>query len=278
MFVNVAFLCFGTLILIFTLGKMEQTNTTRIISVANQKGGVGKTTTAVNLASCLAMAGKQVLLVDIDPQANTTSFVGIDKEKVKASTYEVLSSQVNINQAITETQIQGLSIIPSHLRLVGAEVELLNIEGREYLLRKAFNEVEANYKYIIIDCPPSLNMLTINALVASNSVLIPMQCEYFALEGLGLLMNTISIVREKLNPELAIEGVLLTMFDSRLNLSRQVAEEIRKFFADKVYQTVINRNVRLSEAPSFGKPIVLYDMLSTGAENYIRLAKEVLAS
>jgi chromosome partitioning protein len=262
----------------FTPEKMEQTTTTRIISIANQKGGVGKTTTALNLASCLALAGKQVLLVDIDPQANTTSFVGIDKEKVKASTYEVLSSQVNINQAIMETQIPGLSIIPSHLRLVGAEVELLNVEEREYLLRKAFNEVEANYKYIIIDCPPSLNMLTINALVASNSVLIPMQCEYFALEGLGLLMNTISIVREKLNPELAIEGVLLTMFDSRLNLSRQVAEEIRKFFADKVYQTVINRNVRLSEAPSFGKPIVLYDMLSTGAENYIRLAKEVLAS
>lgn len=257
---------------------MEQATATRIISIANQKGGVGKTTTAVNLASCLAMTGKRILLVDIDPQANTTSFVGIDKEQVKISTYEVLSSQANINQAITETQIKGLSLIPSHLRLVGAEVELLNIEGREFLLRKAFAEIETRYNYILIDCPPSLNMLTINALVASHSVLIPMQCEYFALEGLGLLMNTISIVREKLNPDLGIEGVLLTMFDTRLNLSRQVADEIRKFFADKVYQTVINRNVRLSEAPSFGKPIVLYDMLSTGAENYIRLAKEVLAS
>jgi chromosome partitioning protein len=257
---------------------MEQTTSTKIIAVANQKGGVGKTTTAVNLASCLAMAGKRVLLVDMDPQANTTSFMGVYKDDIKWSTYELLSSQVNINQVIIETQIRGLSLIPSHLRLVGAEVELLNVESREFLLRKAFSEVEAAFEYIFIDCPPSLNMLTVNALVASRSVLIPMQCEYFALEGLGLLMNTISIVREKLNPNLAIEGVLLTMFDTRLNLSRQVAEEIRKFFADKVYQTVISRNVRLSEAPSFGKPIILYDMLSTGAENYIRLAKEVLAS
>jgi len=257
---------------------MKQQMATKIISIANQKGGVGKTTTAVNLSSCLAMAGKRILLIDIDPQANSTSFMGINKEDVQVSTYELLSAQVNINQAIIETKIKGLSLIPSHVRLVGAEVELLNVESREFLLRNALKEVQTSFEYIFIDCPPSLNMLTVNALVASHSVLIPMQCEYFALEGLGLLMNTISIVRERLNPGLVIEGVLLTMFDSRLNLSRQVAEEIRKFFADKVYQTVINRNVRLSEAPSFGKPIILYDMLSTGAENYIRLAKEVLAS
>lgn len=257
---------------------MEQGGKTRIISVANQKGGVGKTTTAVNLASCLAMTGKQVLLVDIDPQANTTSFVGISREEVAVSMYEVLSRQVKVSQAIIDTQVENLRLIPSHLRLVGAEVELVNVDQRESLLRNAFEEVRDRYEYVFIDCPPALNLLTINALATSTSVLIPLQCEYFALEGLGLLMNTISVVQESLNPSLVIEGILLTMYDSRLNLSRQVESDVRKFFAGKVYQTVINRNVRLSEAPSFGKPIVLYDMLSSGAENYIRLAKEVLAS
>jgi len=258
--------------------KMDQSAGTKTISIANQKGGVGKTTTAVNLASCLAMAGKKTLLVDIDPQANTTSFVGISKDDVTASTYEVLSGQSEIGRAVTGTQVENLYLVPSHLRLVGAEVELVNVNRREFLLRDAFKEIKHEYEYVLIDCPPSLNLLTINALTASDSVLIPLQCEYFAMEGLGLLMNTISIVRENLNPALAIEGVVLTMYDCRLNLSRQVEAEVRKFFTDKVYQTVISRNVRLSEAPSFGKPIVLYDMLSSGAENYIRLAKEVLAS
>ncbi len=257
---------------------MERGAKTRIISVANQKGGVGKTTTAVNLASCLAMTGKQVLLVDIDPQANTTSFVGISQEEVAVSMYEVLSRQVKVSQAIIDTQVENLRLIPSHVRLVGAEVELVNVDQRESLLRNAFEEVRDRYEYVFIDCPPALNLLTINALATSTSVLIPLQCEYFALEGLGLLMNTISVVQKNLNPSLVIEGILLTMYDSRLNLSRQVESDVRKFFAGKVYQTVINRNVRLSEAPSFGKPIVLYDMLSSGAENYIRLAKEVLAS
>ena len=251
---------------------------TKIIAIANQKGGVGKTTTAVNLASCLALAGKRILLIDIDPQANTTSFLGVSKGNTLPSIYEVLSGQATIAQAAAETQVENLLLVPSHQRLVGAEVELVAAEHREYLLRASLQPIIGQYDYIYIDCPPSLNLLTINALAASDSVLIPLQCEYFAMEGLGLLMNTIARIRERLNPSLAIEGVLLTMYDTRLNLSRQVETEVRKFFANKVYQTVINRNVRLSEAPSFGKPIVLYDMLSSGAENYIRLAKEVLAS
>ena len=257
---------------------MDKRTQTKIVAVANQKGGVGKTTTAVNLASCLAVAGKRVLLVDIDPQANTTSFLGIAKEDVTLSMYELLAGRVAIEQTILDTSVENMQLIPSHLRLVGAEVELVNVHRREFLLRDALAAIKDRYDYVYIDCPPSLNLLTINALTASDSVLIPLQCEYFAMEGLGLLMNTIKMIRESLNPTLTIEGVLLTMFDSRVNLSKQVEAEVRKFFTNKVYQTVINRNIRLSEAPSFGKPIVLYDMLSSGAENYIRLAKEVLAS
>ncbi len=257
---------------------MEIRPTSRVISIANQKGGVGKTTTAVNLATCLALAGKRILLVDIDPQANTTSFVGVEKDQLTTTIYEVITGQVNLGDAVMKTQVDGLDLVPSHLRLVGAEVELMDQPRREFLLKERLGDLNGGYDYIYIDCPPSLNVLTINALTASKRVLIPLQCEYFAMEGLGLLMNTINIVRERLNPELEIEGVLLTMYDSRLKLSRQVEDEVRKFFSDKVYETVINRNVRLSEAPSFGKPIVLYDMLSTGAENYMRLAKEVMAS
>jgi len=249
----------------------------KIIAVVNQKGGVGKTTTAINLSACLAMAEMKTLLIDFDPQANTTSGVGIDKATLEFSIYDVMTGDKNIEDILTSTDLDHLKLAPSHISLVGAEVEMVSMDSREHILARALAPIVDNYDYVVIDCPPSLGLLTINALSAASSVIIPIQCEYYALEGLSQLMQTIRLVQNNLNPSLEIEGVLLTMFDSRLNLARQVAEEARKYFDDRVYTTVINRNVRLSEAPSFGKPIIMYDILSTGAENYMALTKEVLS-
>jgi len=246
----------------------------KIISIANQKGGVGKTTTTINLSSLLAAAEKRTLLIDIDPQANSSS--GLSVTNHNPSVYEVLVGTQNIKEVIINTFMPFLDMLPSNINLVGAEIEMVDLENRETLLRSALDEIKNEYDYILIDCPPSLGLLTLNSLTASDSVLIPVQCEYFALEGLGQLLNTINIVKKHFNKELAIEGVLLTMFDQRLRLSHQVAEEVRKYFGDKVYNTVINRNVRISEAPSYGKPIILYDAISSGAQNYMQLASELL--
>lgn len=250
----------------------------KIIAVANQKGGVGKTTTSVNLSACLATLDKKVLLIDIDPQGNATSGFGIDKMKVKRSTYDVLVDHVDIVDAILSTQIENLTILPATIQLAGAEIELVSIMSRETKLKRAIEAVKYEYDYILIDCPPSLGLLTINSLTAANSVLVPIQCEFYALEGLSQLMNTIGLVQKNLNPILELEGVLLTMFDARTNLSLQVVDEVKSHFRQRVYQTIIPRNVRLSEAPSHGQPVIKYDPRSKGAEVYFELAKEVIGN
>ncbi len=248
----------------------------RKIAICNQKGGVGKTTTAINLSTALALLEKKTLLVDADPQTNATSGLGIDQRSLKSTIYQVLIDPTLVNAAIIQTYFSHLFLLPSSPELVGAEVELLNVENYHFRLKDVLKSVENDYEFIIIDCPPSLGLLTINGLVAASSVLIPIQCEYYALEGVEKLLSTIRAVRTNLNPNLVIEGVLLTMFDSRLNLAKQVAQEIRNYFKEKVYKVIVPRSVRLAEAPSFGKPIFRHDIGSTGAQAYLMLAREVL--
>ncbi|MEA3499399.1 MAG: AAA family ATPase [Candidatus Marinimicrobia bacterium] len=246
------------------------------IVIANQKGGVGKTTTAINLAASISAMEHKVLVIDIDPQSNASSGLGIDVNKEKNTIYEVLIEDLDIKKAINKTSIHYLDVVPAHPRLVGAEIELVNMIARETKLKSAVKSIEKDYDYIFIDCPPSLNVLTINSFACADTALIPIQCEYFALEGLTQLLNTIRLIQKSINKKLDIEGIVLTMYDSRLNLSKLVKEEVEQYFGDKVYKTVIDRNVRLGEAPSYGKPIITFDINSSGSKNYMKLAKEFL--
>lgn len=248
----------------------------RVICIANQKGGVGKTTTAVNLSASLAVAEKKILLIDIDPQGNATSGFGVPRGEISQNIYHALIDQVPPQALLRDTELSFLKIIPSNIDLIGAEIELVPFPDREARLRNALKELKAEFDFVIIDCPPSLGLLTVNSLTAADSVLIPLQCEYYPMEGLSQLLKTIELIKNNLNPDLKIEGILLTMFDKRNNISHQVTEEVRKHFGSLVFNTVIPRNVRLSESPSFGKPIILYDASSRGAESYLDLAKEVL--
>jgi chromosome partitioning protein len=248
----------------------------RIIAIANQKGGVGKTTTSINLSACLAEAGQRVLTIDIDPQGNTTSGLGIEKNEVENTIYELILGEVEIQDAIIKTEFENLSLIASNINLAAAEIELIGIQEKEYILKRAVEQVKDDYDFIIIDCPPSLNMLTINAMTTANTLLVPIQCEYYALEGLSQLLHTVNLVKKRLNPELEMEGVVFTMYDARTNLSLQVVENVKSNLHQTIYKTIIPRNIRLAEAPSHGLPINIYDTKSTGAESYRLLAQEVI--
>ena len=250
----------------------------KITAVANQKGGVGKTTSAINIAASLAASGKRVLLIDADPQGNSTSGLGFNKDELIESLYDLFTESKKIDEIILDTDIEHLKIIASNVELIGAELELSGKEGRELILKRSLEPVRDQFDYILIDCPPSLSLLTLNALVAANSLLIPMQCEYYALEGISMLMRTYDLIKNSFNPSLEIEGILLTMFDGRNALANQVTDELRKHFGDKVYQTIIPRNITLAEAPSHGKPVIYYDIRSKGAQSYLELAKEIIGN
>lgn len=256
--------------------KLVEVNMGRIIAVANQKGGVGKTTTTINLSACLAEQGQKVLVIDVDPQGNTTSGLGIDKNNTENTVYELMLGEASIDDCIYKSVMDDLDVIPSNVNLAGAEIDLIDIDDREYILKKIVNSLKEKYDFILLDCPPSLSMLTVNAMTVANTVLVPIQCEYYALEGLSQLIRTINLVKQKLNPELEIEGVVFTMYDARTNLSLQVVENVKANLKQTVYKTIIPRNIRLAEAPSHGLPINLYDPKSAGAESYRLLAEEVI--